>query len=143
MGVSAVPEPAAGSVNPVAILASAARNASGSGAAVVLGGTFQWLVLELVVSGVTGGNFNVWLQQSWDGVNWDDVGAVIGIAATAVYSMEFPVRARDAQAAQHTWTDAGTPGTGVYDHVMGRRYRAVWTVGAPGTFTFQVLAHLR
>lgn len=151
MAISAVPEPAAGSITPVALLPSAARTpGAGEGSAVVIAGSFAWIVFELVVSGVSGTSptLNVWIQQSLDGVNWDDVVSFAPEGGsgllTQVQTAGLPVRERDAAAELHTWSDATlTVGT-IRSTILGRRFRAKWSLAGAGvSVTFQVLAHLR
>jgi hypothetical protein len=147
VAVTAVPEPGPESVETVAILASAARTAGGEGPAVTLAARFSVVVFELVVSGLgTGGNLDVIVQQSLDGANWDDLVHFLTVGSAGpiqVQSATFPRRERDAGPEVHVWTDgtlaAGSVVSG--SRAVGRRFRAVWTLGS-GAWTFQVLAHV-
>lgn len=137
----------------VRVLAShAARTASGQGAAVEMKARARWLVFELCVTalGAGGGDtLDVYLQQSWDGSNWDDVAhfpQLNGVNPAQVLMAAFPIGKTDYALVpeQHAWTD-GTLGAGLSrETVLCRRFRVRWDVagGAP-SFTFSVLMFAR
>ena len=125
-----------------------AYSASGVGAKTLLAAEYAHLVFELIVTavaGVPGDTLAVFVQQSWDGVNYDDVAAfalLSGAAPPQVRQASFPARRPDAAPELHTQTDAALPAASLRDVPLARQFRAKWSVAGGGgsVWTFQVVA---
>jgi hypothetical protein len=131
------------------LLPVAARIASGEGSLVVVRPRFRWVTFELVVLATAGAGatLDVFVQQSLDGVNYDDLvhfTQVPGTSGEQIQSASLPVGRTDAAGEIHAWRDAALPAGYVADIVLGRRFRIRWTIaGAGASFTFGVAVYPR
>lgn len=138
--------PAATEKQLVQLLAAASRSGNGAGSSVAIEARFDFVAFELLVTSAAGGagaTLDVWVQQTWDLANWDDVAhytQVLGTVGSAVYVASLPTRRPDVAAELHQMQDAALAAGSVRDTVLARRFRAKWEIAGGGTFNFEVWA---
>lgn len=144
-----VSEPETSSVDMVALAPWASRTTSGTGSLVEILARFRWICFELVVTTAAGGGgatLDVYVQQSCDGVNFDDLAhfaQVLGTSAGEVHICSFPVRQDDAGGEVHAQRDGTLAAGSVAGTMLERKFRAKWVIAGGGTFGFQALAFPR
>ncbi len=136
----------------VLLLASAVRLASGVGPEILVPGDWSVCAFRFSASAYTtnvGDEFSIWVQQSWDGVQWDDLVSwkQAGSGFTDPERVASVPRWRSDQAGEgHTLADA-TTAAGVVNTLVGERFRVKWLVvqaGVPApSYTFEVVAYPR
>jgi hypothetical protein len=94
-------------------------------------------------AGGAGATLDVWVQQTLDGTNWDDVchyPQVLGNSAGGSWAATLTVRQRD-QAAEMQQLLDGQLGAGqVVNSTLARTFRVKYTIaGGAAAFGFQVL----
>lgn len=151
--MAAAPSLVAGSEDELVLLAHASRSGSGTGEAVRLRDGGRWVVFELVPTDGGAGpgqTLDVYVQQSWDGANWDDVchftqlggGAAVSVT-TPAEGCTLPIGRVEAGAEMHQWRDGSLAAGQVVNTVVGRRVRAKWVIAGDGLFSFAVVAAVR
>lgn len=137
------------------LLSHAERAATGTGDAVEMKAAFRFLVFQLSISAVGAGaggaseSLEVWVQQSHDGENWDDLVAFPlvaggnGIAQVQIASL--PLGRDDAAGETHDTEDRALAAGTVLSTVLARRFRAVWDLATVTacTYTFSVAMFAR
>ena len=131
-----------------AVVAAASRSSSGTSSAVIPGQMADIRAFQLNVYAAAGGagaSLRVWVQQTLDGANWDDVAAFPVVAGDSGGSWiaSMTVRQRDQAAEMHALQDGQLAAGQVANALLGRTFRAKWTIAGGGTFGFQVLAFAR
>ncbi len=137
--------------DPAALLAAVvARGTSGQGSLVALRPVFRWVSFQLLVAATAGGagaTLDVYVQQSLDGTNFDDIAhfaQVTGATGAQAQSASLPAGKLESVGELHTWRDGTLAAGSVADFVLGRRFRARWVIaGAGASFTFGVAAYPR
>src|SRR5438067_826684 len=138
--------PAASEKQLVQLLAAGSRGGNGAGGSMGIEARFDFMAFELLVTSAAGGagaTLDVWVQQTWDLVNWDDVAhytQVVGTVGSAAYVASLPTRRRDVAAEMHQMQDAALAAGSVRDMVLARRFRVKWEIAGGGTFNFEVWA---
>lgn len=134
-------------VNPVVLLASAARTATGTGDAVTGMGGFRCLQAQLDVTAAataTGDTLDVYLQTTIDGTNWVDIAhftQVLGDGGAKRYFAKVV-----GEAALTEFENATALGAAANRALLGDQCRVRWAITDATTddasFTFSVYASL-
>jgi hypothetical protein len=132
----------------VPLLASGSRSGNGTGAVATptFGADIVLFMLNVYqTTGSAGTNLRVWVQQTMDGTNWDDVVAFPSVSSGSAggsWVASMTVRQRDQASEIHALQDAAMAAGTVANITLGRTFRVKWTAGADA-FGFQVLAATR
>jgi hypothetical protein len=147
---SQVDEPDGTDPTLVALLAWGVRTASGAGSVVLLEAEFGYLATGLVVtaaSAAAGDTLDVYIQQTFDSVNYDDLvhfAQVLGNGGAKMFLSSSAVRRADLAAETHEATDAALAAGTARDVMAGRSFKVKWVIaGATPSFSFQVLGFPR